>query len=82
MPNLSSVGVMKSETRQVLRGSELHCKSHLILLISCLEEKNSGIFLSPERRQRLHISPMLADYTDLIIIEEGVGYQLVCDTGT
>lgn len=71
LPNLSSVGVMKSETRQVLHGSEFHHKSQLTPLISCLGEKNSSIFLSPERRQRLH-SSMLADYIDLIKIEEGV----------
>lgn len=56
--------------------------NHISLLISCLGEKNSGIFLSPERRQRLHSSSMLDDYIDLIIIEEGVTYQVVCDTGT
>lgn len=72
LPNLSSAGVMKSETRQVLHGSEFHHKSQLTPLISCLGEKNSSIFLSPERRQRLHSSPMLADYIDLIKIEEGV----------
>lgn len=72
---------MKSETRQDLHGAEFHHKSHLALFISCLGEKNSHIFLSPERRQRLHSSPMLADYIDLIIIEERVRYQVVCDTG-
>lgn len=39
-------------------------------------------YLSSERRQRLHSSSMLADFIDSVIIEEGVRYQLVCDTGT
>lgn len=72
LPNFCSVGVMKSETRQVLHSSEFHHKSHLALPNSCLGRKT----LPPERRQRLHCSPVLADYTDLIIIEEGVRYQL------
>lgn len=46
--------------------------------------RKTPVSLSPERRQRLHSSSMLADFIDSVIIEEGVRYQLqlVCDTGT